>query len=168
MKGILHDLTPQEWAGLAPLAGDDVKVVSNQGGIRNCVGCFGCWVRTPGRCVIRDGYENMGEFLAGLEELLVISRCTFGGYSSFVKNVLDRSIPYILPFFEIREGEMHHRPRYENHIRLRVIFYGEDVTQAERETAQKLVRANALNLCAQVEAVDFVKAVDEIGEVAAW
>ncbi len=22
--------------------------------IANCVGCFGCWTKTPGRCVIRD------------------------------------------------------------------------------------------------------------------
>ena len=22
--------------------------------IANCVGCFGCWTKTPGRCFIRD------------------------------------------------------------------------------------------------------------------
>ena len=22
--------------------------------ISNCIGCFGCWTKTPGKCIIRD------------------------------------------------------------------------------------------------------------------
>ena len=36
------------------------KIIKPQTDIRHCIGCFGCWVKTPGQCVIHDGYENTG------------------------------------------------------------------------------------------------------------
>ena len=45
--------------------------------------------------------------------------------------------------------------RYENQFRLRVLFYGEDITEWEKETAKNLVYANAKNLNAQVEEIEF-------------
>ena len=36
--------------------GGDYRVIMPQGTIHHCVGCFGCWVKTPGKCVIHDGY----------------------------------------------------------------------------------------------------------------
>ena len=129
------------------------------------MGCFGCWLKTPGRCVIPDEYQRMGELAAKAEELTIISKCSFGSYSSFVKNVLDRSISYVLPFFEIREGEMHHRKRYDNQFLMRVIFYGSDITEEEKETAKELVKANAVNLHGKVKEVLFVESAEKIGEV---
>ncbi|WP_407654270.1 MULTISPECIES: hypothetical protein [Caproicibacterium] len=35
--------------------------------------------------------------LSQCDELILISKCCYGGFSPFVKNVLDRSIPYIHP-----------------------------------------------------------------------
>jgi len=35
---------------------------------------------------------------------------------SFVKNVLDRSIPYLLPFFKLKNNEMHHTIRYKKKL----------------------------------------------------
>ena len=44
-----------------PFAG---TVFSDNGTIRPCTGCFGCWIKTPGRCVLPDPYRDMGAYLA--------------------------------------------------------------------------------------------------------
>ena len=107
----------------------------------------------------------MGELLARCEEARIISRCCYGGYSPFVKNVLDRSIPYLHPYFKIKNGEMHHKQRYDKILKLKVGFYGECISEDEKRTAEELVRANAVNLYAQVQGIRFVKTPDELGAV---
>ena len=165
MNLIIHDLSKEQWEALAFPLKEETKIIDNSGKIKKCMGCFGCWLKTPGRCVIPDEYQRMGELAAKTEELTIISKCSFGSYSSFVKNVLDRSISYVLPFFEIREGEMHHRKRYDNQFLMRVIFYGSDITEEEKETAKELVKANAANLHGKVKEVLFVESAEKIGEV---
>ena len=165
MNLIIHDLSKEQWEALAFPLKEETKIIDNSGKIKKCMGCFGCWLKTPGRCVIPDEYQRMGELAAKAEELTIISKCSFGSYSSFVKNVLDRSISYVLPFFEIREGEMHHRKRYDNQLVVGVIFYGSDITEEEKETAKELVKANAVNLHGKVKEVLFVESAEKIGEV---
>ncbi len=155
MKIILHDLLPEQWEKLALSVAKDDLIVTGNGDSKYCIGCFGCWLKTPGRCVIADQYQQMGERLSEADELLIISRCTFGSYSSVVKNILDRSISYVSPFFVIRNREMHHKPRYQNTITLSAIFYGEDITDAEKETARSLVEANAVNLNGRLGSIEF-------------
>ena len=165
MNLIIHDLSKEQWEALAFPLKEETKIIDNSGKIKKCMGCFGCWLKTPGRCVIPDEYQRMGELAAKAGELTIISKCSFGSYSFFVKNVLDRSISYVLPFFEIREGEMHHRKRYDNQFLMRVIFYGSDITEEEKETAKELVKANAVNLHGKVKEVLFVESAEKIGEV---
>jgi hypothetical protein len=112
--------------------------------------------------VIHDKYEDMGENLSKCDEVIIISKCFYGGYSPFVKNVLDRSISYIHPYFTFRNGEMHHRRRYDNHFKLKVYFYGENITDQEKQTAEKLIQANAINLDCSAEKVTFVQDIAEI------
>ena len=131
---------------------------------RYCIGCFGCWLKTPGKCIIKDGFEDMGQRLSQVNEFILISKATFGSYSSAVKNVLDRSIAYVLPFFEIRNGEMHHGERYHNALTISALFYG-DMSETEMQTAQNLVRANAVNLNAALGKVHFVEGMEDIREV---
>lgn len=156
MKLLIHDLEADVFGILFPLREGDVRVIADDGSIFPCIGCFGCWIKTPGACVIRDSYGDMGELLSKCDGLAIISRCVYGGFSPFIKNVLDRSISYLLPDFTLLEGEMHHKPRYDHTFSLDCWFYGEGIRDAEKSTAEKLVRANARNFYCQTRAVSFV------------
>ena len=125
-------------------------------------GCFGCWCKTPGKCVIPDGYGDFGKHLGACGEYLILSRVVYGGFSPFVKNVLDRNIGYILPFFELRKGEMHHKPRYPDRFRLRVFGYGEEVSPEEQAVFRRLAEANGLNLNAQSVTVRLGRSPEEL------
>lgn len=142
---------------------EDILVNANEIS-RYCIGCFGCWLKTPGTCVIKDGFENMGQLLSEVSQFILISKATFGSYSSAVKNVLDRSISYVLPFFAIRNGEMHHGERYHNDLTISALFYG-NLTEAEKRTAENLVKANAVNLNAALGMVHFVGGMNDAWEV---
>lgn len=162
MKLIISDLESKDFQRLFPNLIDNTMVILNNGTIHHCIGCFGCWVKTPAACVIRDKYGDMGEYLSKCNEVIFISKCCYGGFSPFVKNVLDRSISYLHPDFIIKNGEMHHRRRYENHIDIQVWFYGENITEKEKQTAQKLVTANSINFDCNVGRVSFVHSIEEM------
>ena len=122
MNLLIHDLSLDK-RHEAEEAYPGWKVICDDGAIRPCVGCFSCWNRTPGRCVIRDGYEDIGALFHRAEEVVVISRYTWGGFSGFVKNVFDRCLGYALPHFEVIDGETQHKKRYDEvseHVRDRV------------------------------------------------
>ena len=146
MKLLIHDLEKSNENILLNTRGEDITVISDNGKIKPCICCFGCWIKTPGQCVIKDGYENMGVLLSKCIQMIIISKCFYGTYSPFIKNVLDRTVcPYQLPYFKIINGETRHPKRYKNNYTLTVYFYGK-VTEAERETAQKVVNAYQKNV----------------------
>ncbi|MDE7276724.1 MAG: flavodoxin family protein [Lachnospiraceae bacterium] len=161
MKLIITDIKDFD----LPIAGEH-KIISSQTDIRHCIGCFGCWVKTPGTCVIHDGYENTGIDMSKCTELILISQCCYGSTSPFVKTVQDRAISYIHPDFVIRKGEMHHKRRYQNVISLSAYFYGENITEAEKNTARKMINANADNYDAQVKEIRFCHSLKELEGIA--
>lgn len=162
MNILIHDFSDKRFQELFPETNNNVYIISDTGTIRHCVGCFGCWIKTPGKCVLKDGYDNLGELLSKSEKLTIISRCFYGCYSPFVKNVLDRSISYLLPFFKIKNNETHHKRRYQNNIQLEVHFYGENITIKERKTAKKLVKANCTNFSVKNYKISFSNSLDEL------
>lgn len=162
MNILIHDLSNEQFQSLFPEENNETYIISDNGTIQHCIGCFGCWIKTPGKCVLKDGYDNMGELLSKCEKLTIISRCFYGCYSPFVKNVLDRSISWFLPFFKIRNNETHHQSRYQNNMQFAVHFYGENITTEERETAKKLVKANCTNFNVKNYEISFSNSLDEL------
>lgn len=149
MKVVISDLRELQGA-----AGPDCHVILAEPHGRFCRGCFGCWTRTPGECVVHDGLEETGAWLGAADELLLISRCCFGSLSPAVKRVLDRAISYIHPYFEIRSGQMHHKRRYSNRLHLHACLYGSGGEQ-EENTMRGILAANAVNYDGELSAVRF-------------
>lgn len=138
------------------------KIINPKEKISNCIGCFGCWIRIPGMCIIHDGYERMGINLSKCSELILISRCYYGSFSPFIKTVIDRSISYLHPDFIIFKGKMHHKRRYTNKILISAYFYGTDITEKEKETARKIIFANSDNLDGAIKKIEFYHSEKEL------
>lgn len=127
-------------------SGWDVEVI----GLRNkrvagCMGCFGCWLLTPGICVIDDDGREIAKQSAQADLLVYLTPVTFGGYSSELKKALDRTIPVLLPYFTLINGEVHHRMRYKRRQRLAVIGVQASPDRESAQIFETLVDRNALN-----------------------
>jgi multimeric flavodoxin WrbA len=158
---LIHDRNNEDIENIIKDNPEEIVFFSDNGNMNPCIGCFGCWIKTPGQCVIKDGYEKTGVLLTKCNRMTIISQCFYGGYSPPVKNILDRSIcPYLLPYFTIKNGEMHHSKRNKIDFILLVHFYGK-IQNAEKETARKLVTANGINL-SQKTTVFFYDSFEEI------
>ncbi|MDR1036352.1 MAG: flavodoxin family protein [Deltaproteobacteria bacterium] len=141
----LHDLDPETAARLLPPA-EGRTVFAAIPAARPCAGCFGCWVRTPGACVARDRARGFAGLVSRHDELVIVSRMAFGGFSPTVKRVVDRSIAHVLPFFEIKDGVMRHAARSGADFRLTAVLYRTGGDAEGMELAERVVKANAANL----------------------
>ncbi len=129
--------------------------------IAPCQGCFGCWIQTPGECVIPDAGRDVACTVIQSDLAVFLTPVTFGGYSSTLKKAVDRLIPLFSPYFRRGRGEVHHQPRYRRHPRL--IGVGLlDRSDPEAETVfAQLVERNAINLRAPAHAAVVVRTDEE-------
>ena len=144
-----------------PKAKNDDILFSANPIVKPCMGCFGCWTKTPGICVINDRCSDIASYIAKCEELILISPILFGGYSENIKAVIDRFIPYVLPYFRIVGGEMHHKMRYKHSFKLKALFYGKCDSE-EKQIAESLANANAINFGAESCEVKFFDGYKEL------
>lgn len=125
---------------------DDERFVDlSQTRIANCVGCFGCWTKTPGRCVIRDDATGIYPLIAQSDRVLYVSRIKYGGYDTPMKTMLERAIPVQQAFIRLVDGETHHVQRAVEPKRATIVGYG-DISDEEKTLFRGLVGRNARNM----------------------
>ena len=134
-----------------------IEILDNQGWqvetfeLRNkklatCIGCFGCWIKTPGECILKDEGIDICKAVAKSDLLVLLTPLTFGGYSFELKKMMDRLIPNLLPLFTKINGEMHHKTRYEKKPKLLAIGYNFQHDDESERIFRELVHRNALNM----------------------
>jgi len=159
---ILHDLDTETAESLFQNV-PNTKFFSARKKMAKCTGCFGCWLRTPGLCVMHDGTESLGKQIAFCDEFIIISRSLYGGFGKEVKNALDRSISFVLPFFEVRNREQHHQARYSKSGKLKAYIYNSgEMSEADKATLSEITMANCINMNKSGCETVFVNDVQEL------
>lgn len=99
-----------------------------------CMGCFGCWIKKPGECVIDDMMSHINQSFVNSDTVIYLSPIIFGQFSANIKNSLDRWLPNILPFFERRpDGSTMHPSRYDSYPMVVFIGYGDDISEEDSQ-----------------------------------
>lgn len=123
--------------------------------IAHCVGCFGCWTKTPGKCVIRDDAVHIYPCIAQSDRVLYVTRIKYGGYDTIMKTMLERAIPIQQAFIRIVDGETHHVQRAVVPKQATILAYGE-ISDEEQALFRQLVDRNARNMNFERYEVRFV------------
>jgi multimeric flavodoxin WrbA len=129
--------------------------------IKPCIGCFNCWVRTPGRCIhTDDAGSDILQAILNSDTLILFTPVVFGGYSSELKKMVDRFLPLWLPFFQEAHGETHHPFRYQTLSRFIGIGVHPDPSKKIHECFKMVIGRNAENLYSSSYTANVVGAAD--------
>ena len=96
-------------------AGAKVEVIElRRKTIKNCIGCYTCWTKTPGKCIHKDDMaaELFPKWLAS--DLVVYATPLYNyGMNAVLKAFIERTLPSMEPFFEVQHNRMYHPLRFK-------------------------------------------------------
>ncbi len=124
--------------------------------IVQCKGCWGCWWKTPGQCVIKDDAETILRTVINSDMVIFASPITAGFTSSLLKKLQDRLIVLIHPYIEPIKGECHHRKRYDSYPDFALLLQKEaDTDEEDIEINTDIYKRLALNFHCKLRHVWF-------------
>ncbi len=113
--GNTHIMVESFLKGVKAAGGDVENIILAGKNIKGCTGCFGCWVRTPGKCVIKDDMEKLLEKAVNSDVVIFATPLYVDNVTGLMKRFMDRMIPMIQPYFTKDEhGETRHVLRNKN------------------------------------------------------
>jgi multimeric flavodoxin WrbA len=109
-----------------------------------CIGCYGCWVKKPGECVIDDTMAQINKTFNSSDVVVYLSPIVFGQYSPNIKNAIDRWLPNVLPLFiPKQDGTTGHPQRYADTPKKIIIGYGDTVSPESAQLFLSIVHHRA-------------------------
>jgi len=86
--------------------------------VQRCVGCYSCWVKTPGLCIYRDDVDLLFRSYINSDFVVYSTPIILGLISPILKNVNERMFPPVMhPLIKVENGRMQHLSRYEKYPR---------------------------------------------------
>ena len=114
--------------------------------LKYCRGCWGCWVKTPGECLVKDDTSEIRRQYINSDLVLFASPTIMGFTSALLKKVHDKLIPLVHPYFELVNGEVHHLSRYDKYPLVSLLLEkGENVDEEDINIISDIYRRDAIN-----------------------
>lgn len=107
-------LTEAFLRGFVSVTGAETEIVDvGKLNLRPCMGCFACWNKTPGKCVIGDDMGSVIEKILRADVVVYSFPLYYFGLPGPLKTLLDRQLPMALPFMESDTVSGGHASRYD-------------------------------------------------------
>ncbi len=79
--------------------------------VEPCLGERGCWTKTPGKCVQDDDVNMLLPKMREADIIVFATPVYVDGMPGTLKNLIDRLLPTVEPYFVMREEHYRHPPR---------------------------------------------------------
>jgi multimeric flavodoxin WrbA len=128
---------PETVAGIASLYNEQPGYKAlNSVAIKSCIGCWSCWVKTPGMCVYKDTMAESYKYYVNSDKVILLMDTSQGFINHCAKAFIDRTIPHYHPYIEIVDGECHHKARYERYPEIHFYFDDQQLNQEEAQVIE--------------------------------
>lgn len=114
--------------------------------LKYCTGCWGCWVKSPGKCQSDRASQEMDKALINSDFILWAAPMKMGYPSELLKMAMDKHLPLIHPYMEVVQNEAHHLKRYASYPRLGLVVEKETSTdEQDLKITTQMFQRTALN-----------------------
>lgn len=126
--------------------------------IASCIGCFDCWLKTPGLCSIHDDEAEVSRRYIAADYIIFASPLIMGYPSALLKNAMDRNICVVHPHLVEVDGEVHHKKRYDKYPVISYLLEKEASTDDEDiALLTDIFRRQAINVWTNLGFVHFTE-----------
>jgi len=119
------------------LYAEQLKVVKLEDkSVTSCIGCWDCWLKTPGKCVMKDQMtDHFYDYIKSDTVILLMSTAQ-GFINHQAKAFFDRTIPHYHPYIELVNGECQHVARYDNYPDMVFYYDAKGLTNREEQVIE--------------------------------
>lgn len=119
-----------------------------------CVGCWTCWLKTPGRCVMQDQMAESYPDYINSDTVILLMDTAQGFINHQAKAFFDRLIPHYNPYIEIVDGECHHVARYKKYLDMVFYFDKTGLTNQEEQVIEDYLYRTAYHFQSKAYRID--------------
>lgn len=113
MKSGCTEIVLKKFLEGAADAGAEVKTVYlKEVGLKPCLGCYTCWLKTPGRCAQKDGWEEIHRKVVSSNLMVFATPLYNYTMTAYTKVLLERLLPIWEPFIVKKKDVCFHPSRY--------------------------------------------------------
>lgn len=125
---------------------EEVTVKSmGQASMKACIGCWNCWVKTPGKCVMQDDMSAIYTDYVNSSAVVLLVDTAQGFVDHRAKCFLDRTIPHYHPYIQLKNNECHHMPRYDSYPDIYFYYDTEALTNSEDKVIEDYLYRTAFH-----------------------
>ncbi len=150
-RGNTHIMVEAFLAGAKDAGAETENIFLAKKEIKHCLGCFTCWIKTPGQCVHNDDMKDLLSRFYDTDIVVLATPLYVDNVTGIMKDFMDRLIPTLDPHFgKDASGECRHINKSAKVLKFVVISNCGFPEQSHFQVLRLLFKRMALNMGSEV------------------